>query len=202
MSMSIIGITGCTGLVVAALTLTVMVNGIAGHAYEITYTYDQKIILDEKVDSRFIHNIRLDGTVVQIAESAAAIISPDGSRTMKMLSVFPQYSPLIHMTDIDGNEVKLSEEGVTITRKLAETLKVKAGDTLKIKKTDGSYIDTPVRQIVYMATGQGLFMTDGYYESLGETFKPPQYWSSGTTSPIGHSWRAIMLTNMWTETVR
>lgn len=172
MSMSIIGITGCTGLVVAALTLTVMVNGIAGHAYEITYTYDQKIILDEKVDSRFIHNIRLDGTVVQIAESAAAIISPDGSRTMKMLSVFPRYSPLIHMTDIDGNEVKLSEEGVTITRKLAETLKVKAGDTLKIKKTDGSYIDTPVRQIVYMATGQGLFMTDGYYESLGETFKP------------------------------
>lgn len=171
MAMSIIGITGCTGLVVAALTLTVMVNGIAGHAYETTYKYDQKILLDEKVDSRFIRNIRLDGTVTQIAETAAAVISPDGSRTMKMLSVFPQDSPLIRLTDMDGNLVRLAEDGITITRKLAETLKVKAGDSIQIKRTDGSYVYAPIRQIIYMATGQGIFMTDEYYESMGETFK-------------------------------
>lgn len=172
MSMSIIGITGCTGLVVAAFTLTVMVNGIAGHAYETTYKYDQKIILDKKVDSRFIHNMKLDGTVTQIAEAGAAIVNPDGSRTMKMLTVLPQESPLVHFTDVEGNEMKLAEDGITITRKLAETLKVRAGDTIMIKKTDGSYVKTPVRQIIYMTTGQGLFMTDKYYESIGETFKP------------------------------
>ncbi len=172
MSMSIIGITGCTGLVVAAFTLTVMVNGIAGHTYETTYTYDQKIILDKKVDSHFIHNIGLDGTVTQIAEVGTAIVSPDNSRTMKLLTVLPQDSPLVHLTDVDGNEMKLAEDGITITRKLAETLRVRTGDTIMIKKTDGSYVKTPVRQIIYMATGQGLFMTDKYYESIGETFKP------------------------------
>jgi putative ABC transport system permease protein len=170
--MSIIGITGCTGLIVAAFTLTVMVNGIAGHAYETTYTYDQKIILDEKVDSRFIRNIRLDGTVAQIAEMPAAVITPDGKRAMKMLFVFPKDSRLIHLKDIDGNDVRLPDDGTAITRKLAETLDVKTGDVIKIKGTDGSYVETPVRQIIYMATGQGFFMSDKYYESLGETFKP------------------------------
>ncbi len=182
MFMSIIGITGCTGLIVAALTLTVMVNGIAGHTYEITYTYDQKIVLDEKVDSRFIHNRMLDGTVVQMAEMAAAIVSPDGSRTMKMLSVFPRESTLVHLTDVDGNLVQLPEDGISVTRKLAETLGIKVGDTIALKRTDGSYVKTPVRQIVYMAIGQGLFMTDKYYTSIGETFKPTAIlvkWNNG-----------------------
>ncbi len=182
MFMSIIGITGCTGLIVAALTLTVMVNGIAGHAYEITYTYDQKVVLDEKVDSRFIHNKGLDGTVVQMEEMAAAIISPDGSRTMKLLSIFPQESPLVHLADVNGNPLKLPEDGISVTRKLAETLNIKIGDSIEIKRTDGSYVKTPVRQVVYMATGQGLFMTDKYYASIGETFKPTAIlvkWNNG-----------------------
>jgi hypothetical protein len=34
------------------------------------------------------------------------------------------------------------------------------------------YVKVPVRQIVYLATGQGMYMTDGYFESIGETFKP------------------------------
>jgi putative ABC transport system permease protein len=74
--------------------------------------------------------------------------------------------------DVDGNPVRLADDGIAITRKLAETLKVKPGDIIKIKRTDGSYANTPFVQIVYMATGQGLFMTDEYYTSLGETFKP------------------------------
>lgn len=172
MIMSIVGITGCTGLIVAAFTLTVMVNGIAGHAYEVTYTYDQKIILDKKVDSRFIRNIKLDGTVAQIAEMPTAVVTPDGKRTMKLLSVFPKDSPLIHLADTDGNTVQLPMDGTAITRKLAETLGVKPGDAIKIKKTDGSYVEVPIRQIVYMTTGQGLFMSEECYESIGEIFKP------------------------------
>ncbi len=172
MTMSVLGITGCSGLIVAAFTLCTMVNGIARQTYDVTYTYDHKIILDDKIDSRFIHNKMLDGTVQQLQETAAEIICPDGNRTMEPVTVFTQYSPLVHFEDTDGNPLQLADNGITITRKLAQTLDIGIGDVIELKRAGEGYVKAPIRQIVYMATGQGLFMTDSYFELLGETFKP------------------------------
>ncbi|HWR62199.1 MAG TPA: ABC transporter permease [Clostridia bacterium] len=170
--MSVLGITGCTGLIVAAFTIINMINGIALQTYSVTYTYDHKVLLDSKADSRFIRNKRLDGTVQQIRETAVEIICPDGERQMKLLTVCPQESPLIHLKDVDGNPLLLSDDGIAMTRKLAQTLKVKAGDTIELKRADKGYIRVPIKQIVYLATGQGMYMTDTYYEAVGESFKP------------------------------
>lgn len=170
--MSVLGITGCTGLIVAAFTIINMINGIALQTYNVTYTYDHKVLLDSKADSRFIRNKRLDGTIQQIRETAVEIICPDGERQMKLLTVCPQESPLIHLKDVDGNPLLLPDDGIAMTRKLAQTLKVKAGDTIELKRADKGYIRVPVKQIVYLATGQGMYMTDTYYEAVGESFKP------------------------------
>jgi putative ABC transport system permease protein len=170
--MSVFGITGCTGLIVAAFTVTNMINGIALQTYNVTYTYDQKIILDSKADSRFIHNMMLDGIVQQIEEKAVEIICPEVGRKMKLLTVSPQESPLIHLKDVNGKPVLLTNDGISITRKLAQVLNVKVGDSIQLKRTDKSYIKVPIRQIVYMAAGQEMYMTDTYFEAIGENFKP------------------------------
>ena len=170
--MSVLGITGCTGLIVAAFTLSSMVDGIARYTYDVTYSYDHKIVLDKKADSRYIYNKRLDGIVQMIKETSVEVIRPGGKRTMEQLTVFTRNSPLVHLQDVDGNSKKLSDDGLTITRKLAQTLGVKPGDILELKRTDKGYVKVPIRQIIYMATGQGIYMTDGLYESIGETFEP------------------------------
>ncbi len=170
--MSVLGITGCTGLVVAAFTLCNMVGGIARQTYDITYTYDQKIMLNKKADYRLINNLRLDGTVQQMEETAVEIICPDGKRTMKPLTVFSLDSPLVHLKDVRGDPVLLPNNGITMTRKLAQTLNVKAGDVIELKRAGKGYVKVPVRQIVYLATGQGMYMTNKYFESIGETYKP------------------------------
>ncbi len=170
--MSVLGITGCTGLIVASFTITGMVKGIALQTYNITYTYDQKIFLDSKADSRLIHNMKLDGTVQQVKETAVEIVCPNGKRKMEVLTVYPRESPLVHLRDVDGNPALLSEDGITMTRKLAQTLNVGIGDTIELKRTDEGYIKVPVKQIVHMSVGQGMYMTDTYYESLRETFTP------------------------------
>lgn len=180
--MSVLGITGCTGLIVAAFTISNMINGIALQTYNVTYTYDQKILLDSKADSRLIHNKMLDGTIQQIEETAVEVICPNGERKMKLLTVCPQESPLIHLTDTKGKPVLLPKDGISMTRKLAETLNIKLGDLIELKRTDKSYIKVPVTQIVYMAAGQGMYMTDIYYEAIGETFKPTAVlakWNNG-----------------------
>lgn len=170
--MSVLGITGCTGLIVASFTISNMINGIALQTYNITYTYDQKIFLAGKADSRFIHNKMLDGTVQPIKETAVEIVCPNGKRKMELLTVCPQDSPLIHLKDVDGNPALLSEDGITMTRKLAQTLNVKVGDNIELKRPDKSYVKVPVKQIVHIPVGQGMYLTDTYYESIGETFKP------------------------------
>lgn len=170
--MSVLGITGCTGLIVAAFTITDMINGIALQTYNVTYKYDHKVVLDPKTDARFMRNLKLDGTVQQVQEAAVQIITPGGERKMELLTVTPKESPLIHFKDMDGNGVLLPDDGISITRKLAETLDIKVGDTIRVKRTDESYIRMPIRQIVYMAVRQGMYMTDACYKSMGETFKP------------------------------
>lgn len=170
--MSVLGITGCTGLIVAAFTISNMINEIALQTYTVTYTYDQKIMLESKTDSRYIRNKMLDGVVQQMEETAVEIISPAGERKMKLLTVMPQESPLVHLKDLDGNPVVLPEDGISMTRKLAQALDVKVGDIIELKCTDKSYIKVPVKQIIHMTVGQGMYMADTYFESLGETFKP------------------------------
>lgn len=171
-TMSVLGITGCTGLIVAAFTITSMINEIALKTYNVTYTYDHKVILDSKADSRFVRNLKLDGTIQLIRESAVELITPNGEHKMKLLTVYSKDSPLIHLEDASGRPVQLADGGITMTRKLAESLKVKEGDTIELKRTNKSYVRVPIKQIVHMTTGQGMYMTDTYFEALGEIFKP------------------------------
>ena len=64
-----------------------MIGGLADQAYGNVYTYDQKIILNSKADSRLIHNEMLNGTVQQAEEMAVEIVCPNGMRAMKLLTV-------------------------------------------------------------------------------------------------------------------
>ena len=170
--MSILGVTGCAGLIIGAFTLMNMIGGISDQVYGQTYLYDQKVVLNSKADSRFIDNKKLDGIVEKIEESATEIICPDGARVMKLMTILPPKSSLVDLKDENGNPVTLPNTGITVTRKLATTLNLKVGDKIEIKRADKSYVSVPIGQIVYMAAGQGMYMTDTYFESLGETFKP------------------------------
>lgn len=170
--MSILGITGCAGLIVGAFAISHMISGVAEQVYGNTYLYDQKVILSEQADTYLIRNERLNGTVQEIKEVSASIICPDGTQVMKQLTVLTKESPLVKLEDEAGNPVQLTDNGIAITRKLAETLNVKVGDNIQLKRSNEGYVPVPVNQVIYMAAGQGIFLTDTYYESIGETFEP------------------------------
>ena len=171
--MSTVGVMGCTGVIVAALAINSMVSGISAQIYQGTFTYDQKIILDTaKADSRYLSNLGLDGVTQQVEETAVEIICPDGERKMEPATITARASPLIHLKDAGGNAVPLPENGILMTRKLCETLGVKPGDSIRIKRTDKGYVSVPIVQAAYLPSGQGIYLTDAYWKSLGETFQP------------------------------
>ena len=171
--MSTIGVMGCTGLIISALTVRSTLSGIGDYTYGTTFTFDQKIILDaNKTSSKYLKNLELDGIAQQLEESAVQVIFPDGSQKMEPVSITTIESPLIHLQNIDGTPVSLPENGVLLTRKLCKERGLNKGDTIRIKLTGKGYVTVPVTEIAYVASGQGIYMTDKYWESLGETFKP------------------------------
>ena len=171
--MSTIGVMGCTGAIIAALSIRTMLAGLNVQMYGATFVYDQKVILDTaKADSRYLGNLRLDGVTQQTEESAVEVICPNGERKMEPVTITPKESPLIQMQDVAGNPVSLPGSGILITRKLCEELGVKPGDSIRIKRTGKDYVSVPIAQTAYFASGQGIYMADTYWESLGETFRP------------------------------
>lgn len=171
--MSVIGVMGCVGVILAALTLRTTLVGITDQLYGNTFTYDQKILLDPvKVNSYYLNNLELNGVTQQIQESAIEMVLPSGEHKMEPITITTQDSPLIHMKDPDGVPISLPDNGILMTRKLCKTLGVKQGDSIQIKRTDKGYVSVPILEVAYMASNQGIYMTDVFWKSLGETFSP------------------------------
>lgn len=171
--MSTIGVMGCTGVIISALTVRSTLSGISDYTYGTTFTFNQKIVLDtSKVNPTYLKNLELDGITQQIEETAVQVIFPDGSYKMELTNITTKESPLIYLQDIDGNPVSIPENGVLMTRKLCKEKGLKKGDIIQIKIRDKGYAAVPIAEIAYIASGQGIYMTDTYWESLGETFKP------------------------------
>ncbi|WP_101698647.1 ABC transporter permease [Clostridium minihomine] len=171
MIMSILGVMGCTGLIIGAFTLYDMVTGISKTTYEKVYVYDQKVMLEDRTTERDIQNLNLDG-VVQDVEETMVQMNSSTQRRMAGVTVLSPESPLVRLQDADGNLITLPQEGIAITRKLAKIMGVEKGDSIQLKRSDDSYISVPVNQIVYMAAGQGVYISKDYWESIGQDYKP------------------------------
>lgn len=170
--MSVLGVMGCTGLIISAFTLYDMVSGITGSTYGKIYTYDQMVVLDDHTTDRDIQNLNLDGIVEDLEQTAVQLTAGNGGRRVAPLSVLPRESPLVHLQDADGKDVTLPESGIAMTRKLAELMNVKVGDTVNLKRSNDTYTPVRVEKLVHMATGQGIYITSRYWEEIGEEFKP------------------------------
>ena len=171
-AVSILGVSGCVGLIIGALALFDLVSGIPKTLYEKTYSYDQKVILDSDTTDKAIRNLNLDGTVQDMEESSVQLTTKEGLRKMTAVSVFSKESPLMHLEDVEGNSVTLPDTGIAMTRKLAELMHVKVGDTVNLKRSNDTYYPVIIVKIVYMPSAQGIYMTDGYWQKIGENFKP------------------------------
>lgn len=171
--MGIIGVMGCVGVIIAALTLRTTIAGLNDQMYGNTFTYDQKVLINpDKADSRYLKNLELNGVTQQIQESAVEVICPSGEQKMEPITITTRDSPLIHIHDVDGTLISLPENGILMTRKLCGTLGVKQGDSILIKRTGKNYASVQIAEVAYMASGQGIYVTDTYWKSLGETFEP------------------------------
>ena len=174
--MTVIGIAGCTALMIAGLGLRTSIFSIIDIQYGDIYRYNLQVSLDttqEDLDSA-IETVSQDENTASVAEIYTRAMtassdqgSQDGSITVTddPQSLYQQ----ITLRDMDhGKPVELSDDGVVISEKLAELLNLSVGDTITLEC--GKKAQTVVTGIVEHYVRHYVYMTATEYKSLfGET---------------------------------
>lgn len=137
--MTIIGIAGCTGLILAGFGLKDCIVKMVPHQYEEIFSYQAKIALNEEKTEETINKIKENKKIkdiLKVQEEAVTIDNKDTNQSVTL--VIPKEDPdgFIKLQDRKTNEHYNLNNGIIITEKLANLLEVEENDVLKFTGTD------------------------------------------------------------------
>lgn len=169
--MSIIGIAGCTALIVVGFGIKGSVSPLASIQYGTMWTYDGIVYYPENLDEPTALQAREDFSNLDDIASSMGIYS-------KMITVENQavnievpadkkeFSQYIHMEDYEtGKELTLDDNGVYINAKLSELLDVQVGDKIEIELDERQY-QVKVAGIYKLHFKHYIYMSNEFYEKL------------------------------------
>lgn len=176
--MTILGVIGCTALLLSALGIRDTINSVATSVYEKSYLYESKIYLDEsKVTPEFIveENKKKKNEFV---EERGLFFMSDKRNKSGMLHVLENDSELIKIHNLKGEPIDLKTGDILITEKTAEIYSLKKGDTLKFNDKNGESIKLEINKIGILNIGQGVYLTQATWKNLKQNFSSTSIISS------------------------
>ena len=181
--MTVIGIGGCTALIIAGFGLRSSLLFTMSRQYDELFHYSGQVTLSDNVldDERQAVEDFLAGDerIVNYVPCAAssATVTTSGYSTTAYIEVMEadEIGKVVDLFDYkSGEPITMGDEGVYIDQKLSELLGVSVGDTFFLDGDERG--DVTVAGIYEHYTGHFVYMTPGYYESaLGADGEPNAY---------------------------
>ena len=163
--MTIIGVIGCSALLVCAFGMYDGMNDLKEWEYFDINHYDSKLVVEDNASVSQIDNVadNVDGD--KIMESSIELESDNAKKSGSLLVV--NGTDLITPTDYDRNHVEIKDEEVSISQKMADMLGVKVGDKVKwhIMGSD-KWVKTKIDKIHADPISQGFIMSQDKLEDL------------------------------------
>lgn len=173
--MSIIGIAGCTALIVIGFGLRESVTLVADEQYGNVWQYDGATYYKDEYDDTQMQDIENDLEKRQEIKAVASYYSKSISfvgetkeyqGTLEIPKEVNQFQEMISLNSYTNDDpLHLSEEGVMISAKISELLGIEVGDTITIA-IEGKEYQVKVAGIVEFYFMHYVYMTKSYYESL------------------------------------
>ncbi|MBP3791809.1 MAG: ABC transporter permease [Methanobrevibacter sp.] len=169
--MTIVGVIGCSALLVCAFGMYDGMNDLKDWEYTQINHYDSKLVIEEDTAQSVIDDIAEDVNGDEIMESAIEIES-DGTKKSGSLLVMNDTN-LITPTDYDRNHVEIEDDEVSISEKMAKMLDVGVGDTVKwhVMGSD-KWVKTKIDKIHADPISQGFIMSADKLEDLDLNYTP------------------------------
>lgn len=187
-SMTIIGILGCTALMVAGFGLRESVSNMIPSQYGEVFLYDMSITLKNEQTSDEIQkyidevcNIKTNDKNNDVTDAmafnmqAVEILNKETKQDIQL--IVPKKTEMLSDYIILENRVSkekysLSDNGVVITEKLAKLLDIKQGDKITIKNSNDKQAEVEVKGITRNYLMHYMYISPEYYESIfGEKVK-------------------------------
>lgn len=176
--MTIFGISGCTALLMAGFGLKDSIMSIAIKQFDEIYKYQMEIELNEGIiegestgvleyirdDSRFKDYISIKEQVVNIGRK-------DRKETVNLIvpEALDKFDSFITLNNrITGEGLKISDEGVVLTEKMAKLLKVEVGDQIYIEVDDDKSVDVPITGITENYAFHYIYISPNLYKRVFE----------------------------------
>ena len=176
--MTIIGIAGCTGLMLTGFGIRDSVDDIPSAQFDGIFKYDAAITLSntdglEKLEEYLSNNenienyVKVCATTGEISNGTTKI-----NTTVFVPDSLENYQNAYNLTDYETNEtLKIDDDGIIITDKAAEILGVKAGDNITFIDGDDVYYTFTVKNIAKNHVSHYVYMSKDFYEKNLKEYK-------------------------------
>lgn len=175
--MTIIGILGCTALILTGFGVKDSVKQIIPNQFENVFMYDMQISLKESLTeeerqefkNKLAQNNEIKKAVSIYMTSETAV---NGENEENVQIIVPENQDeldgIINIKDIKNKKqtIKLTENEICLTDKAAQLLGVKAGDTLTLKDVDENEVNIKISNVVENYVSHYVYMTKETYKKL------------------------------------
>lgn len=196
--MTVIGIGGCTALIIAGFGMRSSLLFTMSRQYDELFHYSAQVTLADNalpeeraaVEDFLEHDSRVVN-YIPCAASSATVVTPSYSTTAYVeVMASDEIGKVVDLFDYKSRDpITMGDEGVYIDQKLSELLKVSVGDTFFL---DGDARgDVTVAGIYEHYTGHFIYMTPSYYEQTLHADSEPNAYLMNFTSDDTDTCNAI-----------
>ena len=174
--MTVIGIMGCTALIITGFGLKDSISKIMDYQYVDIYNYDILIGIKNSLTEDEINELNnsienrdeIENTIkVYITSNEAHNQDFDVDTQILVVQNSDTLKKVINLKDLKtGNELILNDNEVIITDKLSQLLKVKIGDEIKLSDSDDNEYYVKVGGIAEHYISHYIYMTDNLYKKI------------------------------------
>ena len=196
--MTVIGIGGCTALIIAGFGMRSSLLFTMSRQYDDLFHYSAQVTLSsnvlpeerQAVEDFLAGDSRVVNDVPCTASSATVITSSYSTTAYVEVMEADEIGKVIDLLDCKtGEPITMEDTGVYIDQKLSELLKVSVGDTFFLDGDERG--DVTVAGIYEHYTGHFIYMTPSYYEQTLHADSEPNAYLMNFTSDDTDTCNAI-----------
>ncbi|WP_205527751.1 FtsX-like permease family protein [Listeria costaricensis] len=176
MLMTVLGVAGCTALILTGFGLRDSISDIAKLQYGNVMKYDAMVAKDvnaTKSPKQDYEKLMQDPNITERLQMSLASFDTkkEGENTQQVSVAVPESTK--HFSDFislhnrkTGEKEQLGDNGAVVTEKLAKLYDLKPGDTITIKDASNDTYQVKISAIAENYAGHYLFMSKDYYQKV------------------------------------
>ncbi len=184
-AMSLLGIIGCTLLIVCALGMRDTMNAFLDMYYDGALGYESRIYLSENASEE-----EIEETLEKYQGDWSASLSVQLEEKTVSLDIYGLTHDLVRFPDPDGNYISLetedsaSEEGAYICMRLVDEFDLKPGDEFRVSPygSDQSYTLKVAGRI--RSVSENIVITPEYADEIGISYKTDSVYTNAVKEEI------------------